>query len=56
MAPTLRGATGDFLAEKLDLARAPPRLQDGYMSKRFEALGRSKGQNGMETCLLQVVS
>ena len=25
-------------------------LQDGYMGKRSEALGRSNGQNGTETC------
>ena len=47
-----RAATGEFLAQNLDLARPPPRLQDGYMGKRSEALGRSNGQNGMETCLL----
>ena len=29
LAPPLRGATGEFLAENLDLARPPPRLQDG---------------------------
>ena len=27
-------------------------LQDGYMGKRSEALGRSNGQNGTETCCL----
>ena len=43
-----------FLAQNLDLARPPPRLQDGYMGKRSEALGRGNGQNGMETCLLLV--
>ena len=31
LAPTPRAATAEFLAQKLDLARAPPRLQDGYM-------------------------
>ena len=50
LTPTPRAATGEFLAQNLDLARAPPRLQDGYMGKRFEALGRSNGQNGKETC------
>ena len=55
LAPTPRGPTGEFLAEILDLARPPPRLQDGYMGKRSEALGWGKGQNGMETCLLLVV-
>ena len=57
-----RAATGEFLAQNLDLARPPPRLQDGEkMGKRSEALGRSNGQNGTETCcccllLLLVVS
>ena len=55
LAPTPRAATGEFLAQNLDLARAPPRLQDGYMGKRSEALGRSNGKNGTETCLLLVV-
>ena len=55
LAPTPRAATDEFLAENLDLARPPPRLQDGYMGKRSEALGRSNGQNDMETCLLLVV-
>ena len=50
MAPPARAATGDFLAHKLDFARAPPRLQDGYMGKLSEALGRSNGQNSKETC------
>ena len=51
LAPPPRAATGEFLAQNLDLARPPPpRLQDGYMGKRSEALGRSNGQNGMETC------
>ena len=50
LAPTPRAATGEFLAQNSDLARPPPRLQDGYMDKRSEALGRSNGQKGMETC------
>ena len=50
LAPTPRAATGGFLAERLDLARAPPRLQEGYMGKRFQALGQSIGQNSKETC------
>ena len=50
LAPTPWAATGEFLAQNLDLARPPPRLQDGYMGKRSEALGRSNGQNGIETC------
>ena len=50
LAPPPRGATGEFLAQNLDSARPPPRLQDGYMGKKSEALGRSNGQNGMETC------
>ena len=54
LAPPPRGATGEFLAQNLDLARAPPRLQDGCMGNRSEAMGRSNGQNGMETCLLLV--
>ena len=55
VAPAPRAATGEFLAQNLDLARPPPMLQDGYMGKRFEALGRSNGQDGMETCLLLLV-
>ena len=54
LAPPPRAAASEFLAQNLDLARAPPRLQDGYMGKRSEALGRSNGQNGRETCLLLV--
>ena len=50
LAPTPRAATGEFLAQDLDLARPPHRLQDGYMGKRSEALGWSNGQNGKETC------
>ena len=42
-----RAAISEFLAQDLDLARPPPRLQDGYMGKRFELLRRSNGQNGM---------
>ena len=56
LAPPPRAATGEFVAQNLDLARAQPRLQDGYMGKRSEALGRSNGQNGMETCLLLLVA
>ena len=55
LAPPPRAATGEFLAQNLDLAKAPPRLQDGHMGKRSEALGRSNGQNGTETCCLLVV-
>ena len=55
LAPSPRAATGEVPAQNLDLARAPPRLQDGYMGKRSQALGRSHGQNGVETCLLLVV-
>ena len=50
LAPPPLGATGEFLGQNLDLARPPPRLQDGYIGKRFEAVGRNNGQNGMETC------
>ena len=56
MAPPPRAATGEFLAQNLGLARPPPRLQDGYMGKRSEALGRGNGQNGTEKCLLLVVA
>ena len=56
LAPPPRAATGEFLAQNLDLARRPPRLQDGYMGKRSEALGWSNGRNGTETCLLLVVA
>ena len=52
MAPAPRAATADFLAINLDLARPPPGLQDGYMGKRSEALGRGNGQNSTEKCLL----
>ena len=55
LAPPTRAAIGEFLAQNLDLARAPPRLQGGYMGKRSEALGRGNGQNGTEKCLLLVV-
>ena len=48
--PPTRAATGEFLAQNLDLARLPPGLQDAYMGKRSEALGQSNGQNSMETC------
>ena len=34
LAPTPQAATGNFLAQNLDLARPPPRRQDGYMGKR----------------------
>ena len=50
LAPPPRAATGEFVAQTLDVARPPPRLQDGYMGKRPEALGRSNGANGKETC------
>ena len=50
LAPPPRAATGEFLAQNLDLAMPPPRLQDGDMDKRSEALGWSNGQNGKETC------
>ena len=50
LAPPPRAATGEFLAQNLDSARPPPRLQDCHTGKRSEALGRSNGQNGTETC------
>ena len=34
MAPTPQGATGEFLAQNLDLARPPPRLSDGKKSPK----------------------
>ena len=37
LAPPPRAATGEFLAQNLDLARAPPRLQDGNIGTRSEA-------------------
>ena len=55
LAPPPRAATREFVAQNSHLARPPPRLHDGYMGKRSEALGRSNGQNGMETCLLVLV-
>ena len=55
LAPPPRAANGEFLAQNWDLARPPPRLQECYMGKTSEALGRSNGQNGMETCLLLLV-
>ena len=55
LAPPPSAATGESLAHNVDLARAPPRLQDGYMGKRSEELGLSNGQNGTETCLLLLV-
>ena len=45
-----------FFAQILDFARPPPRLQDGYMGRRSEALGRGNGQNCTETCLLLLVA
>ena len=55
VAPPPRAATGEFWAQNLDLARAPPRLQDGYIGTRSEALGRSNCQNGTETCCCLLV-
>ena len=54
LAPPPRGATGEFLAENLDLARPPPRLQDGQDEVEAGAMRRSNGQNGKEKCLLLV--
>ena len=50
LAPPPRAATGEFMAQNLDSARPPPGLQDGYMGKTSEALGRSNGENDTETC------
>ena len=33
LAPPAWAATGEFLAQNLDMARPPPRLEDGYMGK-----------------------
>ena len=58
LAPPPRAATGEFLAQNLDLARPPPELQDGYMGRRSEALGRGNGQKASRRaccCLLLVV-
>ena len=52
LAPPPRAATGEFLAQNLDLARPPPRLWDGSSRVKPEAMGRCSGQNGMVTCLL----
>ena len=52
MAPSPRAATGEFLAQNLELARRQPRLKDGRMGELSEALGRSDGQNSKETCCL----
>ena len=41
-----RGATSRFLAQNLDLARAPPRLYDSYSTIEPEAFERSNGQIG----------
>ena len=59
LAPPPWAATGECLAQNLDLARTPPRLQDGYMGKRSEALGRGNGPKGdvlvVACCLWLVV-
>ena len=54
LAPPPRAATAEFLAINLDLARAPPGLQDGQSRVEPGAMRRSNGQNGEEKCLLLV--
>ena len=54
LAPPPRGATGEFLAQNLDLAKPPPRLQDGQSRVESGAMRLSNGQNGKEKCLLLV--
>ena len=54
LAPPPRPADAAFLAINLDLARAPPGLQDGYSRVEPGAMRRCNGQNGQEKCLLLV--
>ena len=55
LAPPPRGAGGEFLAQNLDLARAPPSLQDGESRVEPGAMRPSNSQNKKEKCLLLVV-
>ena len=50
LAPTPRAATGEFLAQDLDLARPSARLSDAQGRVKPEAMGRCSGQNRMVTC------
>ena len=52
LAPLLRGATGEFLAQTSDLARAPPTLRGGQGRVEPGAMRPSNGQNKKEKCLL----
>ena len=52
LAPPARAATVEFLAQNLDFARAPRRLQDGKCGVKPEALRRCNGHNEMVACLL----
>ena len=52
LAPLLRGATGEFLAQNLDFARAPPRLRGGQSMVEPRGMRPSNGQNKKEKCLL----
>ena len=54
LAPPPRDATGEFLAQNLDLARAPPGLQDGQGRVEPGGMRRSNGQNDEEKCFLLV--
>ena len=54
LAPPPWAATAEFLAQNLDLARPPPRLQDGESRVEPEAMRWSNGQNDEEKCLLVV--
>ena len=54
MAPPPWVATGEFLAQKLNLAKLSPRLPDGEIRVKPEAMGRGNGQNRTVTCFLLV--
>ena len=56
LAPAPRAATGESLAQTLDLTRPVPRLQDGKIEVKPEAIVRGNGQNGTVTCLLLVAA
>ena len=56
LAPPPRAATGDFVAQNLDLARPPPGLRDGESRVEPRAMRWSNGQNNEEKCLLLVVA
>ena len=54
LAPPPPGATGEFLAQNLDLTRSPPGLQDGESRVEPGAMRPGNGQNRKEKCLLLV--